>query len=84
MLFSTKQVEFFGRFVIENSIELCETDIETVRYWPLPSSSKDVERLLGLANYHRAFIRDFTRITVPLYRIAGKREFVWEETTIAF
>ena len=82
MLFSKKQVQFLRRFVIENSKEMWETDIETVRYWPLPLSSKDVERFLVLANYHRAFIRDFARIAVPLYRITGKKEFVWEESTI--
>ena len=80
MPFSKKRVEFLGRFVSENSIEMSETDIETVKKWPLPWNSKDVERFLGLANYHQAFIRDFARIVVPLYCITGKQEFVWEES----
>ena len=58
---------------------MAETDIETVRNWPVPSCSKDVESFLGLANYHRFFIMDFARIAVPLYRVTGKQEFAWEE-----
>ena len=76
--FSQKRVEFLGRFVSDTYIEKSETDIETVKNWPLPSNSKDVERFLGLANYHQAFIKDFARIAVPLYRITGKQAFVWE------
>ena len=68
-------MEFLGS---ENSREMSETDIKTVENWPLPMSSKDVELFLGSANYHRAVIRDFARIAVPLYRVTGKQEFLGE------
>ena len=69
----------------ENSIEMADTDIETVKNWPLPLCSKDVERFLGLARYHRAFVKDFAKIAVPLYRVIAKQKFSWgEEQQLAF
>ena len=41
----------------------------------MPKNSKDVERFLGLANYHRSFIKNFAHIAVPLYKVTGKQEF---------
>jgi hypothetical protein len=38
-----------------------------------------VERFLGFANYHRSFIKDFAKISGPLYEITGKAKFQWEE-----
>ena len=75
--FCLKKVEFLGRIVGENSIEISEKDIEAVKEWPTPKNTKDVERFLGLANYHRSFIQNFAELAVPLYGITGKKAFHW-------
>jgi hypothetical protein len=31
------------------------------------------------ANYHRSFIKDFAKISGPLYEITGKTKFQWKE-----
>jgi len=36
-----------------------------------------VERFLGFANYHRAFIKDYSKIAIPLQDLTGKRPFHW-------
>ena len=33
---------------------------------------------MGLANFHRAFIRDFSTVAEPLFRVLKGKEFVWE------
>ena len=40
--------------------------------WPVPRSVKDVQKFLRLANYYRQFIKDFTRIAKPLYKMTRK------------
>lgn len=72
-----KEVEFLGRIVSGNSIGMATKDIQTVLNWPTPTSSKDVERFLGLANYHRTFIKDFADMAQPLYGLTGKNKFKW-------
>ena len=74
-----KKVDFLGRIVSEEGIKLSETDIKAVLDWPVPQSTREVEQFLGLANYHRNFIKNFSRIAVPLYRLTGKNPFEWSE-----
>ena len=79
MLFQ-RQVEFLGRNVSQNSISMTDVDIKTVLDWPTPRCSKDVERFAGLVNYHRVFVKDFSRLAEPLYKVVGKKnKFKWDE-----
>ena len=73
----SEQVDFLGRIVSENGIKLSNTGIKAVLDWPVPQSTREVEQFLGLVNYHRTFIKNFARITVPLYKLTGKNPFVW-------
>ena len=84
-LFFQRKIEFLGRIVSNNSLEMSNSDIKVVKDWTTPKCSKDVERFLGLANYHRGFIKDFARLAVPLYRVTGQKNFIWgEEQVLAF
>ena len=40
--------------------------VNGVLSWPQPKNVKDVRKFLGLANYYRRFIKDFTRIARPM------------------
>jgi hypothetical protein len=46
-----------------------EMRMSTVRDWPVPTNTKEVERF---ANYHRRFVVDYARITTPLYQVTRK------------
>lgn len=48
-----------------------------VKEWPTPKKLKDVQRFLGLANYHRAFVPSFAEISADLYQVVGKYKFRW-------
>jgi hypothetical protein len=41
--------------------------------------TRHVERFLGFANYHRSFIKDFAKISGPLYEITGKAKLQWKQ-----
>ncbi|MCU7901933.1 MAG: DDE-type integrase/transposase/recombinase [Candidatus Thiodiazotropha sp. (ex Lucinoma aequizonata)] len=84
-IFFQKRVEFLGRFVSQNTLEMAQRDIKVVQQWPVPKCTKDVERFLGLVNYHRVFIKDFAGLAVPLYQITGKKKYTWgDEQEAAF
>jgi hypothetical protein len=38
-----------------------------------------VQCLLGFANFYRIFIKDYSKIPVPLTRLIRKDKFVWDE-----
>ena len=79
ILFQEK-VEFLGRDVSANKVQLKEEHVRAVATWPVPKNTKQVEQFLGLVNYHRSFLKDFAALAIPLYRITGKQAFRWEAT----
>ena len=80
-----QEVEFLGRRVGQNKLAMTDDDVAVVRDWPVPTCAKHVERFMGLANYHRGFIQDFSRLATPLYAVTKKNSFVWtEEQDCAF
>lgn len=83
--FFQHKVEFLGRIISDNKLAMAEADINTVRHWPTPGNAKDVQRFLGLANYHRTFVPNFAELCADLYDVTGKYKFQWgEKQQIAF
>jgi len=39
-----------------------ENKVTGVLNWTMPKTVKDVRRFLGLANYYRQFVKDFTKM----------------------
>ena len=39
--------------------------------------NKDVQRFLGFANFYRRFIKDYSRVILPLSRLTGDVPFLW-------
>lgn len=66
-------MEFLGITVGQNHLKMSSKDIAAVAEWLEPKSSKEVERFLGLANYHRSFIKNFAKMAQPLYSFTGKK-----------
>ena len=42
-----------------------------------PSSVRDVQCLLGFANFYKIFVKDYSKIVIPLTRLIGKSKFIW-------
>jgi len=55
-----KKIGFLGIIIGPNGIEMEVEKIDRVLSWPEPKNMKDVRKFLGLANYYRRFIKDFT------------------------
>ena len=46
--------------------------------WPIPTSTKEVQKFLGLANYYKRFVPNFARVTKPLHKLTEKTaKFKW-------
>ena len=77
------EVEFLGRKVGRNGMTLTDHSIDTIQKWETPKNAKEVESFIGLASFHREFIKDFAKIAEPLHRITRKCgekiKFQWEE-----
>jgi len=54
--------------------------IEAVRDWPTPRTAKQVKRFVGMAGYYKRFVKDFSKLVVPMTKLTRKEvKFVWSE-----
>ena len=67
-----REVEFFGVVIGPGRVRMQKEKVDGVLSWPTPRSAKDVQKFMGLANYYRQFIQDFSRVAKPLNMLVGK------------
>jgi len=67
-----RKIGFLGVVIGPNGIEMEEGKVDGVLSWPEPKNVKDVRKFLGLANYYRRFIKDFTRVARPINMLMRK------------
>ena len=64
----------------KDGIQLDPQKIEATSEWPRPMTVIEIRSFLGLAGYHRRFVQDFSRITVPMTRLTQKNvKFMWSD-----
>ena len=65
-VWKAKKIGFLGVVIGPDGIEMEAEKVDGVLSWPQPKNAKDVRKFLGLANYYRRFIKDFTRVARPM------------------
>ncbi|GBG79893.1 hypothetical protein CBR_g30158 [Chara braunii] len=71
------QVLYLGHVLDEDGIKPEDSKIAAIRDWPTPRTLTELRSFLGLANYYRKFVRNFSTIAAPLRRLL-KKEAVWQ------
>ena len=72
--FHITKVEFGGYIISEQGIEMSAAKVEDVQNWATPRKVKDVQEFLTFTNFYRRFIKDFTKLAVPLISLTRKDE----------
>jgi hypothetical protein len=75
-LFYQSIVEFLGYIVSGNGIIMDGKKIQTIINWITPFSVWDVQCFLGFSNFYWIFIKDYSKIAVPLTCFTRKDKFV--------
>ena len=84
--FGQKSVKFLGHVISKDGVQRDPDKIKAIKEYPVPRRVKDVRAFLGLANYYRKFVRDFSKIAGPLHDLTKKAlKFRWtDECQAAF
>jgi len=69
-----REVEFLEVVISPKEVEMQREKVEGVLNWLAPRNVKEVQKFLGLANYYRRFIKDFTKIAAPLHVLVRKEQ----------
>ena len=70
-----------GHVVSQARIEVDPTRIEVIINLSPPQTQKEVRSFLGHVGYYPIFIKDFTKIVAPLFKLLIKDvNFVWDDS----
>ncbi|KAJ9520145.1 hypothetical protein QJQ45_030070 [Haematococcus lacustris] len=79
--FNKTQLAFLGHIVGSKGIAVDPAKVQVVKEWPTPRNLKDLQAFLGLANYFRRFISNFSSLAAPLTNLTSKHvaaAYDWE------
>ena len=75
-----------GLIISPDGIKMDPKMVEAITAWPVPTKVKEVQSFLGLANFYRHFVDNFSKVTKPLHELTHKdKEWNWtDKCQIAF
>ena len=81
-----RKVDFLGHTVSAEGVEADSSKISKVTNWPTPVNVSEVRSFIGLCAYYRRFVKGFSDLCKPLYRLTEKGvTFCWgKEQETAF
>ena len=70
--FNRTEVKFLGHLVGREGLRVDPTKVDSVKNWPEPVDVTQVRQFLGLTNYFRKFIKDYSTLAAPLNDLTRK------------
>lgn len=70
--FFKTEIEYLGYMVSPEGITLSKRQINAIENFPQPRNMLEVQRFLGLANYFRKFVKNYSLIARPLHHLLKK------------
>ena len=64
--FNVTEVEYLGHIINEHGVKPNPKLVETIITFPQPVMVKQLQFFLGLANYYRKFVKDFSKLALSL------------------
>ena len=79
--FGRTSVAFLGHVISERGVAMDPRKVAAIRDWARPTSCTEVRRFVGLANYYRRFVRQFSSLAAPLTSLCSPlATFRWTDT----
>ena len=70
--FMVKQNIVHGHIISSKGIEVDKAKVDLIYNLPPPKTVREVRSFLGHAGFYRRFIKDFTKVSRPLYNLLAK------------
>ena len=77
--FHKTETKFLGFIIGTEGIKVDPAKIEVIKAWEPPTTVRGVQSFLGMCNFYRRFIKNYSRIARPLHRLTRKEvPFKWD------
>lgn len=75
------ETEFLGLIVGRDGIKIGEERKRLIQEWPVPKNITELRSFLGLVQFFRRFVKDFSKIATPLTNLTRKHSHIgnWNE-----
>lgn len=74
-----ERIYLLGFIITKDGILPDDAKISAIKNFPKPKNVKAVQSFIGLCNYYRKFIKNFSQIARPLHEITKKDNFFWTD-----
>ncbi|CAI7791870.1 unnamed protein product [Closterium sp. NIES-53] len=76
--FAKTKLSFLGHVISHGKLEVDNSKVAVLKQWKQPSTLKEVQAFLGLANYYRWFVKGLAAVAAPLTDLLRKdSSFSW-------
>ena len=75
--FCKSEIDFLGHTISASGVSIQKQKVQAILDWPVPTNVKEVRSFLGMAGYHRRFIKGFSQIAAPLTELL-KHDRSWK------
>jgi Reverse transcriptase (RNA-dependent DNA polymerase)/RNase H-like domain found in reverse transcriptase len=80
--FFKNSVEYLGHIISATGIATDPKKVDTIKDWPEPRNLKELQSFLGLCNYYRHFVAQYSKIAAPLTDLTQKDiRYQWTDLT---
>ena len=79
--FALIDMPFLGHIISAGGIRMDPAKVDAIMQWPAPRTVVQLQSFLGLANYYRRFVKDYSKIATPLTAMAtpATKDWPWGE-----
>lgn len=79
MFLMLENIKILGHIVSADGIKVDKTKTEAINKWPTPTTKKELQRFIGMCNWYRRHIDNFSTIAAPMTELLKTKKFSWNE-----
>ena len=70
--FAQPSVQYLGHIISKDHVRTAPCNTEKVSTSPVPKTVKNIQSFLGMCNYYKKFIENYSQIASPMYKLLQK------------
>jgi hypothetical protein len=78
--FYQEEIKYLGYIITSKGVRMDPSKVKAVADWPVPKTTREVQKFIGFANFYRSLIDNFASLTQPLTQLLKNGvKFQWNK-----